>query len=186
MSQTAYFFTDYLFPGLLVGCGCLGLVVVNLTAHQPSGSRRKGHQVAQPQPAVPMAPAHVRPATPASSVMSARVVGPQPRTAPLRRLSRPTVHNLDFAKRRTRVTDAERERLRIFLAGAKPGSGSRVTVVGHGAGRRGRRRARKRARRVVALLQQLGVDAASIAEPKVAPNDGGAGGSAVTIVIRKR
>jgi len=84
------------------------------------------------------------------------------------------------------VTDAERERLRIFLATAKPGPGSRVTVVATVVGRRGRRRARQRARRVVVLLRQLGVAAASIDEPRVAPDDAGKGGPTVTIAVGKR
>jgi type IV pilus biogenesis protein CpaD/CtpE len=99
---------------------------------------------------------------------------------------RPTRHRLGFGKGQTRVTDVERERLRIFLAATKLGSGARVTVVGHGKGRRGQRRARKRAVRVVALLRQMGVTEASIAEPEVAPDGSGAGGRVVTIAIRKR
>lgn len=186
MSHTASFLTDYLFPGLLIGCGCLGLGVVTAIGHRPSGSRQKEHQAAKAPPAASMTPARARPAMPASPAVRALPSVARPRVAPLRRVSRPTRLRLSFGKRQTRVSDVDRERLRIFWAAAKPGPKARVTVVGHAVGRRGRRRARRRARRVVALLRQMGVAAASIAEPQVAPDDGGAGGSAVTIVIGKR
>jgi outer membrane protein OmpA-like peptidoglycan-associated protein len=164
MSQPASFFTNIVFPGLLISCGCLGLVVVNYLGQQSTRAPQGQQRVARVQPPPG---------------------GAGPRVAALQRKVWPKVHHFSFAKQQTRVMDTERERLRIFLAVAKPGTDSRVAVVGHGVGPSGRRLARKRAERVLALLRQLGV-AASIAGPKAAPEDGGARGSAVTIVIRKR
>ncbi len=190
MSQTASFLTNKVFPGLLMGCGCLGLLVVNYLGQHPLRSRPgkpRPDQVRsrQDQPLVSMAPVRVR----RVAVGSSGARGPSGKTVPgvtsLDRRPRPTAHHMNFAKGRTQVVDIERERLRIFLAAAKPGSDSRVTVVGQGVGPRGRRRAQRRVKRVLALLRQFGV-AASIADSKVTPGDGGAVGSAVTIEIRKR
>ena len=48
MSQTASFLTDFLFPGLLIACGCLGLGVVNGIGN--------GHRAPRPA-AAPIRPA---------------------------------------------------------------------------------------------------------------------------------
>jgi len=191
MSHTASFLSDTLFPGLLIGCGCLGLVVVNFISHHPTGSPNKRTpqnraRRAQDQLALDRAPDRARPAT----AQGVQAPGPPgrasgPRVASLQRRPRPTVHHVAFAKGRTQVTDSARELLRVFVAAAKPGADARVTVVGHGAGAQGRRRARQRAERVMAFLRQLGV-VGSIAESKVAPKDGDARGQMVTITIGKR
>ncbi len=182
MSQIASFLTDFVFPGLLICCGCLGLGVVNALGNSTAGAPSE------------------KPAARAPSVSTTQrtrvgktklpVVRPRPRpqlrVAPLRPMVAVTRLRLGFDKGRFRVTDAQRERLRIFLASAKPGAGARFNVVGYGVGRRGQKRAHQRAKRVVALLRQLGVAAASIAAPQVAPDDAGETGPAVTIVIGKQ
>lgn len=184
MSQTASFLTDYLFPGLLIGCGCLGLGVVNSLAQgagETARSAPRGTSAAGAGHRQAAAPVSARP-TPARAVMRARRTA-SGRVAPLQRVVRPTRHHVRFTGRGTRVSDAERERLRIFLAAAQPGAENLVTVVGHPSGRRGKRRARRRAARVVKLLQELGVVA--IGAPQVALDESGAG-RAVTIVVGKR
>lgn len=179
MSQTATFLTDFLFPGLLIGCGCLGLGVVNAIGHRPAESRPYGARVAK-------APARARPVKLASPAPRPQPRIARPRVASLRSEVRPSRHRLGFGRARTQVSDVERERLRVFLATAKPRPGRRVTVVGHGAGKLEQRRAKRRAEAVVALLKQLGVAAASLAEPPVVPDASGADGHAVTIVVGKR
>lgn len=186
MSQRASFLTDFLFPGLLIACGCLGLGVVNAIGHGKGAPRQKGTRVGKGSPPKPMTPARARPVEAVRPTTRVGSRNAPPRVAPLRRVSEPTQHRLGFGKRQLRVSDVERERLRVFLAAAKPGPESRIKVVAQGVGRRGKRRARKRAEGVAAILRQLGVAAVTIADPQVVSDNGGTDGSAVTIVIGKR
>jgi hypothetical protein len=182
MSQTASFVTDYLFPGSLVACGCLGLAVVNLLAQGSRGGARWHRPALRARAAPPASPVR-RPPSRLSPVASA-LDEARPHAVALRPVARPTRHRLVFERRRTRVADAERERLRIFLAAARPGPAEQVVVLQHGP----RRAARRRVARVMALLRTLGMPTAQLAGPELAadPDDSSPGPGAVTIVIRKR
>ena len=190
MTRNASVVSDFVFPVLLMGCGCLGLVVINLISVRGSGAgaRQPGMAPAvasrpEPMAAQPRRTPRGMKALPRVTITSPSMGGP--RVAALMRPSAAVRLTLGFRRRRVGLSEAEIGRLSRFVAEG-PKSGSSVTVQGHGAGRSSRRRARRRVRRVVRVLKRLGVAPERIATPAVTPVGENGRADVVTVVIGQR
>jgi hypothetical protein len=189
MTRSTSVLSDYLFPILLMGCGLLGLVIINLLAQQERAQAkeqaRRRSRVASP--VTPSKAARPAPVAPRRAAPVARTV-PRPVARPIaRRAALPQRHRLVFGSRHKTADQGELERLSGFWKKA-PRDGIRVSVQGWGKGRMKRRRARARARWVVQQLVGLGVPSAHIDAPVVSagPVPAGAGEHTIQVVIRKR
>ncbi|MFH2010638.1 MAG: hypothetical protein ABI333_28815 [bacterium] len=193
MTRNVSVLSDFVFPALLMGCGCLGLVVINLISVQrsrpadraqqpgrvPTGASRPGAKEAPPQP--PSGGMRALPrVTVAPPPMGGAGVALLERPAP-----GPLRISLGFSRRRLQLSEEEQGRLSRFIA-QKPLGRKTVSVQGYGADEKSVRRARRRVRRVVGVLKRLGVPAERIAIPAVARVGPSGRVDVVTVVIGHR
>ena len=191
MTRNASVLSDFVFPALLMGCGCLGLVVINLITVQRSPAAPASKKGKAPDVALRPEPTAVKPrqsprgmkALPRVTVASPTMG--RPRVAALMRPAAAVRITLGFRRRRVELSEAEELRLSRVVAKGPMGP-SAVTVQGHGVDRSSRRRARRRVRRVVRVLRKLGVAAERIATPAVTSVGESGRGDGVTVVIGQR